>query len=130
VAGLSYLDQERLEHGSLSCSNILVSNEGVVKIGLSSNLHHLVQFPNENIAGYENCSFSRLGKRESPDIRALERITAELMGGYVKEDGVISLTDPGSWDPIALNFLADTTSAESILQLIEASPECTVHSKC
>jgi hypothetical protein len=48
-------------------------------------------------------------------------MTADLMGGYVKENGVTSLVDPGDWEPIALDFLAETTSATSARELTKAS---------
>ena len=44
-------------------------------------------------------------------------MTADLMGGYVKENGVTSLVDPGDWEPVALDFLAETTSATSAREL-------------
>ncbi len=31
--GLAYLAFKKLEHGALTCSNILVTREGVIKIG-------------------------------------------------------------------------------------------------
>jgi hypothetical protein len=43
------------------------------------------------------------------------------MGGYVKENGVTSLVDPGDWEPIALDFLAETTSATSARELTKVS---------
>ena len=48
-------------------------------------------------------------------------MTADLMGGYVKENGVTSLVDPGDWEPIALDFLAETTSATSARELTKVS---------
>jgi hypothetical protein len=47
-------------------------------------------------------------------------MTADLMGGYVKENGVTSLVDPGDWEPVALDFLAETTSATSVRELTKA----------
>ena len=46
---------------------------------------------------------------------------ADLMGGYVKENGVTSLVDPGDWEPVALDFLAETTSATSARELTKVS---------
>jgi hypothetical protein len=51
----------------------------------------------------------------------MKYLTAGPMHGQVKEDGTISLTDPDSWDSIALDFLADTTSATSPQELLEVS---------
>ena len=51
----------------------------------------------------------------------MKHLTAGLMRGQVKEDGVISLADPDRWDSIALDFLADTTSAISPQELLEVS---------
>ena len=48
-------------------------------------------------------------------------MTADLMGGYVKENGVTSLVDPGGWEPVALDFLAETTSATSARELTKVS---------
>ena len=51
----------------------------------------------------------------------MKYLAAGLMRGQVKEDGMVSLTDPDSWDAIALDFLADTTSATSPQELLEVS---------
>jgi hypothetical protein len=48
-------------------------------------------------------------------------MTADLMGGYVKENGVASLVDPGGWEPVALDFLAEATSATSARELTKVS---------
>jgi serine/threonine protein kinase len=38
IDGLVYISEQGLEHGSLTCSNILVSKEGTVKLGPSVTL--------------------------------------------------------------------------------------------
>jgi hypothetical protein len=43
------------------------------------------------------------------------------MGGYIKENSVTSLANPDDWDPVALDFLAETTSAQFARDLMEVS---------
>ncbi|PSN59201.1 kinase-like protein, partial [Corynespora cassiicola Philippines] len=100
VNGLVYLSDNGLEHGSLTCSNILVSRKGEVKI-----------------AGFECCHSRVSEKNENPDIRALKHIAAVLMGESVNRRETVSITDPYRWDFAAVDFVAVTTSATSVEEL-------------
>ncbi|KAF3031451.1 hypothetical protein E8E12_000150 [Didymella heteroderae] len=97
VNGLSYLSIQGLEHGSLSRSNILVTIDGVVKIG-----------------AFEGCCTRVSDATESPDLKALGRIAMEVMqGGQTEDMDIIGVRDLSTWDSEAASFLAETTSATS-----------------
>jgi hypothetical protein len=51
------------------------------------------------------------------DLKAMRTIATRLMNGYNSEESGISLPNPGQWKPVAANFLADTTSANSLQEL-------------
>lgn len=56
-------------------------------------------------------------------MRALSNITMELMQKYVKDDGAVGIDDYERWpsDCEAVDFLAMTTSATSVDQLLKVS---------
>jgi hypothetical protein len=99
-----------LEHGALTCSNILLHPNGDVKIGL-----HLT--PNES----KKVKEARVSVSQKPlhDIRALSPIVMELMQGYVKDGGAVGLDNLNHWSSDALGFLSDTISATSAAELIK-----------
>ncbi|KAH6672611.1 kinase-like domain-containing protein [Halenospora varia] len=101
LRGLVYLESERLEHGSLNCSNILLSTQGNIKI-----------------ANQQCCETVR-EDGEPRDVRALSPIMMELMQKYVKDDGAIGVDNLHRWpsDCDAVTFLSDTTSAASAREL-------------
>ncbi|PVH91362.1 hypothetical protein DM02DRAFT_545970 [Periconia macrospinosa] len=103
LAGLAHLTKEGFEHGSLTCSNILIHPYGDVKI-----------------AGLENC-YIPASNGASQYVEALSSIVTELMNGYVKEDGAVGVDDLHRWPPgsHAVSFLSETTSAASIFKLIK-----------
>ncbi|KAH8724034.1 hypothetical protein GQ44DRAFT_296958 [Phaeosphaeriaceae sp. PMI808] len=104
VSGLAYLSGNGLEHGSLTCSSILVSRNDAVKI-----------------AGYERCYY-RTSEGPGPlDIRVLKSIAAQLMSRRVNGKGAVHLAELSCWDPVAVNFLANAASAMSVHELQSAS---------
>ncbi|KAH7111360.1 kinase-like domain-containing protein, partial [Dendryphion nanum] len=98
--GVAYLAAEGLEHGSLSCSDILINTDGDVKI---ANQHACRLKPQQSVG----------------DLRALSSITMELMQKYVKEDGAIGIDNLHRWhsNSDAVSFLSATTSVESAAEL-------------
>ncbi|KFY50096.1 hypothetical protein V495_00351 [Pseudogymnoascus sp. VKM F-4514 (FW-929)] len=92
LEGLAYLASNGLEHGSLSCSNILLDTDGNIKI-----------------AGQERCQeLTSSDQGHSRDIRALGNITMELMQKYTKDDGAIG--HPllqCDWDKVDLKWIAE-----------------------
>ncbi|KFY32537.1 hypothetical protein V493_00088 [Pseudogymnoascus sp. VKM F-4281 (FW-2241)] len=105
LKGLAYLALKGLEHGSLSCSNILLDTDGNIKI-----------------AGQERCQeLASSDQGHSRDIRALGNITMELMQKYTKDDGAIGVDDLERWpsDCNAVGFLSMTTSATSVDKLVQ-----------
>ncbi|KAF3031187.1 hypothetical protein E8E12_001076 [Didymella heteroderae] len=101
IRGLVYLSEQGLQHGSLTSSNILVSEKGEVKI-----------------AGFESCRPIRSTDMMNMDITAIKHITEELMQGYASDGAAVNVAEPKPWLPSeALSFLADTTSALSVTEL-------------
>ncbi|KAH9905236.1 kinase-like domain-containing protein [Xylariomycetidae sp. FL2044] len=98
--GLAYLESKGLEHGKLTCSNILINLAGEVKIW-----------------AFEG---SRTISGANADVRALSDVVMELMQGYVKEQGAVGVDDLERWpsDSHAVNFLSATTYASEIGELI------------
>ncbi|KAH7305373.1 kinase-like domain-containing protein [Rhexocercosporidium sp. MPI-PUGE-AT-0058] len=102
VTGVAYLATEGFEHGSLTCSNILLNTDGDVKI-----------------ANQECCHVKSEGRTR--DITAVSLITMELMQKYVKEDGAVGVDNLHHWpsNSDALGFLSATTSAASAAELLK-----------
>ncbi|EHA56918.1 hypothetical protein MGG_14570 [Pyricularia oryzae 70-15] len=108
VKGLSYLEAEGLEHGQLSCSEILVDTSGQVKIW-----------------SYENC---QPVVQDCADMRSLSKITMELMQGYCKENGRVGVDDLVRWpaDSRAVDFLSVTADTSDLGLLSNGFGNCTV----
>ncbi|OBT40475.1 hypothetical protein VE00_07894 [Pseudogymnoascus sp. WSF 3629] len=107
LEGLAHLASNGLEHGSLSCSNILLGTGGDIKI-----------------TGQESCQeMASSDRSRSRDIRALGNITMELMQKYTKDDGAIGIDDLDRWpsDCNAVGFLSMTTSATSVDELLKVN---------
>ncbi|MCJ1473170.1 hypothetical protein MMC13_001821 [Lambiella insularis] len=105
LEALAYLSSRGLEHGSLGCSNILLSAEGDVKI-----------------ADQECCRrVAPAGNTGVRDVRALGVIMMELMQKYVKEDGTVGIENLDRWpsDSAAVGFLSATTSTSSVQELLK-----------
>ncbi|KAH9211178.1 hypothetical protein DL95DRAFT_306561, partial [Leptodontidium sp. 2 PMI_412] len=100
--GVAYLTAEGFEHGSLTCSNILLNTDGDVKIG-----------------DQECCHVKSEGRPR--DITAVSSITMELMQKYVKEDGAVGVDNLHRWpsNSDALGFLFATTSAAFVVELLK-----------
>jgi hypothetical protein len=104
LEGLAYLAKHNLEHGSLSCSNILLSTDGDIKI-----------------TDQECCREIATGQPRLRDVRALGYIIMELMQKYTNNDGAIGLEDFSRYpsDSDAVDFLATTTSVTSVAKLLQ-----------
>ncbi|KAH7378993.1 hypothetical protein BKA64DRAFT_766003 [Cadophora sp. MPI-SDFR-AT-0126] len=76
LEAVSYLDKQNLEHGSLSCSNILLTPQGVIKITYQ-----------------ETCRDITWSQPRLADVKAIGYIAIELMQKYHKDDSAISLED-------------------------------------
>ncbi|KAL4927711.1 uncharacterized protein BDV17DRAFT_116428 [Aspergillus undulatus] len=104
--GISYLMTAGFEHTRLSCSNILLTSNGTVKI-----------------AGLEHCSRLVSNKAHTAMIKAVASITMRLMQSYEMDDGIIGVDDIERWpiDSEAFRFLKATSSVKSINTLLEVS---------
>ncbi|KAH6701331.1 kinase-like domain-containing protein [Leptodontidium sp. MPI-SDFR-AT-0119] len=110
LEAVSYLDKQNLEHGSLSCSNILLTPQGVIKITYQ-----------------ETCRDITWSQPRLADVKAIGYIAMELMQKYHKDDGAIGLEDFSRYpsDSDAVDFLAATTSATSAEELLRVSSPST-----
>ncbi|KMU81601.1 hypothetical protein CISG_09214 [Coccidioides immitis RMSCC 3703] len=99
LKGLSSLATVGLELESLTCSNILIGLDGVVKI-----------------AGLESCMELTRGQLQSQSIRALANIMMELMQKYDKDGGLVGVDDLERWP---LN-----SDAVEFLVAVRASSRC------
>ncbi|EFW13295.1 hypothetical protein D8B26_005415 [Coccidioides posadasii str. Silveira] len=104
--GLSHLATVGLEHTSLTCSNILIGFDGVIKI-----------------AGLEFCEEHPLDQSQAQSIQALVAITMELMQKHGKDDGVVGVDDLNRWpiDSDAVKFLSAASSA-TCLEILKQHP--------
>ncbi|KAJ5701408.1 hypothetical protein N7488_008956 [Penicillium malachiteum] len=100
--GIDYLAQSAWEHQSLSCQNILLGLDGIVKIG-----------------ALESCVGGPADRIRRTYTQALACITMELMQKYVKEDGVVGIDDVHRWplDSHAFGFLSAIWTSNSFATL-------------
>jgi hypothetical protein len=73
------------------------------------------------IAGQERCQSLLKDDNEFRDIRAVGRVAAMLMQGYVNENDSTSIDDLERWSTNARDFVSKTTSVLSVQELIEVS---------
>ncbi|OCK79043.1 hypothetical protein K432DRAFT_426830 [Lepidopterella palustris CBS 459.81] len=92
-----YFATKGLVHGGITCSNIVLTKKGVVKI-----------------ANLENCSEIDSKNRRS-DVQALGKVMQQLMENGT-EDRRLGLRDPSSWSKDAVDFLS-LTMTETAKQL-------------
>ncbi|KAI6080159.1 kinase-like domain-containing protein [Hypoxylon rubiginosum] len=98
--GLLYLAKDNLEHGQLTCSNVLIDLEGCIKLQA------------------QECCHVRSGR--SQDIHALSLVVMELMHGYPKKGNVgIDNLERWPYDSLAVSFLSATDGASRMDQLLE-----------
>ncbi|EJP60717.1 uncharacterized protein BBA_10335 [Beauveria bassiana ARSEF 2860] len=90
VDGLLYLEQNGLEHSSLTCSNVLVDLFGNVKIW---NQEHI-----------------KLSAGRYQHVEALGEIIMYLAHGQARDDGIVGLDEPQRF-PLAFDFLSATQTA-------------------
>ncbi|KAF2818085.1 hypothetical protein CC86DRAFT_171697 [Ophiobolus disseminans] len=131
INGLAYLSIQDLEHGSLSRTNILVTIDGVVKIGKPSNLKLFPCNDTTVAAAYEGCTRRTSEGSESSDLKALGRIATELMQhGRTKEVDIVGVKDLSVWEPDVAGFLAETTSALSPNELKKVNNTSVLTASC
>lgn len=97
--GLAHLLECGFEHASLTCSNILLGQDGVIQI-----------------AALEHCIERQPNQSQAQPLRALTNITTLLMQKYLKPDGVIGI-DSTRWQSDPLGFLSATASVATIQEL-------------
>ncbi|KAJ6027956.1 hypothetical protein N7540_003532 [Penicillium herquei] len=104
LCGLCYLNDIGLEHRNLTCRNILLGLDGVVKI-----------------ASLEMCVECPSGQAQTLYIKRLASITMEIMQKYEKEDGMVGVDDVERWpvDSDSFGFLSALLTTKSIESLKE-----------
>ncbi|KAH6871691.1 hypothetical protein B0T10DRAFT_522830 [Thelonectria olida] len=98
--GLKSIQKIGYGHGSLSCQNILVSDEGRVKVGMLS-------------------AVPISPKIKARDILCFGKVTMKLMQKLDRDDGVVGIDDPGRWqdNPDTIQFASSITSSKSLGEL-------------
>ncbi|KAF2178254.1 hypothetical protein K469DRAFT_461377, partial [Zopfia rhizophila CBS 207.26] len=86
---ISYLVTQNLTHGAITCSNILLTKDGVVKI-----------------ANWESCT-KRSSENDFEDVKALGQVMKQLME-MGTENGRLGLQQPFNWSTEAVDFLSLT----------------------
>ncbi|PYH75445.1 hypothetical protein BO82DRAFT_324045 [Aspergillus uvarum CBS 121591] len=97
--GLSYLLDQGFEHAALTCSNILIGQDGAIQI-----------------AALEHCTRRQLNQSHTQSIRSIADITMLLMQKYLKPGKVIGI-DNLHWQSEALEFLSATASVVNVQDL-------------
>ncbi|KAH7111363.1 kinase-like domain-containing protein [Dendryphion nanum] len=92
IGAISYLASQNLVHGSITCSNILLTKDGVIKI-----------------ANCENCT-ERSSENAFEDVKALGQVMKQLMEMGAK-NGRPGLQQPSNWSQEAVDFLSLTMTA-------------------
>uniref|UniRef100_A0A093VPY0 Serine/threonine-protein kinase CST20 n=1 Tax=Talaromyces marneffei PM1 TaxID=1077442 RepID=A0A093VPY0_TALMA len=102
LKGLSYLVTQGLEHQALNSSNILMSQDGIVKIG-----------------SLEDVRAQDKNRDQRATLNALQTITMELMEKNAKKKGTTGVNDLKRWpvDSNAVKFLAAIDSVSTVDEL-------------
>lgn len=110
------------EHESLTCPNILLGQDGVIKIGMPTVHSDSRTSPCSQYwtAALEHCVKRQLNQSQAKSLRALTNITMFLMQKYLKPDGVIGI-DSTRWQSEPLGFLSATASVATIQDLRKVS---------
>ncbi|KAK8038369.1 serine/threonine protein kinase [Apiospora phragmitis] len=117
--GLIYLQNQGFEHSSLAYKNILIDADGEVKIGKS----YVPYFKDPALTAVANQQYCQNVSSGgiTRDIRILGDITMRLMQIYENEHLSIGVDTAQRWPrhPNAIAFLSLTTSASSLVELLE-----------
>ncbi|KAJ5642327.1 hypothetical protein N7490_006327 [Penicillium lividum] len=102
--GACYLSTLGLEHQSLTCRNVLLGLDGIVKI-----------------ACIESCVERNPNQAQSSYIKALSSITMEVMQKYDKDCGIVGIDNLQRWpvDSEAFQFLSAISTTKTIEALKE-----------
>ncbi|KAH2952250.1 hypothetical protein KXW43_007425 [Aspergillus fumigatus] len=94
--GILHLLESGFEHESLTCSNTLLGQDGVIQI-----------------AALEHCVKRQSNQSQEKTRRALANITMLLMQKYLKPDGVVGI-DNTRWQADPILFLSATQSVSTV----------------
>ena len=104
LSGIKFLESKDLVHGDITCSSILLNDDGEVKISMQ-----------------ERCTvMSKETKRGHPDVQAVEDVMRHLLE---KREGAAA-NDLRRWSSTAEEFSSKimSASAEELLQVSEFGP--------
>ena len=104
LSGIKFLESKDLVHGDITCSSVLLNDDGEVKISMQ-----------------ERCTvMSKETKRGHPDVQAVEDVMRQLLG---KREGAAA-NDLRRWSSTAEEFSSKimSASAEELLQVSEFGP--------
>jgi hypothetical protein len=111
LTGLDFLATQDMMHGDITCSNILLSPRGDVKVGKSSSTQILLAFANLSIrANPDRCVRIDPQSPEMCDTEALGFVMLQLMERGRGHRERLTLEHPDKWSPQADKFLQATAS--------------------
>ncbi len=102
LSGIKFLESKNIIHGNITCSNILLNDDGHVKIGMQ-----------------ECCTTISGDRLNHPDVQAVEDIMIQLLEKRRKSDKAIGANESRRWSSTAKGFLSkiESASAEKLLQV-------------
>jgi len=111
LGGIEFLESHKLVHGDLTCSSVVLNQDGVVKIGTPRQRPHRLSLI-DSIANHECCrTASPEDRRDRSDSQALGDIMMQLMEKRDRRNGTIGADDLHRWSPTVAGFLSETMSA-------------------
>lgn len=113
LGGIEFLESHKLVYGDLTCSSVLVNQEGVVKIGTLRQRPHRLSLIGRT-ANHECCrTATPEDRRDHPDSQALGDIMMQLIEKRNRRNGTIGADDLYRWSPTVAGFLSETMSASA-----------------
>ena len=104
LSGIQFLESQDLVHGNITCSSVLLNDDGEVKISMQ-----------------KRCTvMSKEIKRGHPDVQAVENFMTQLLENREGSEA----NDLRRWSSTAEEFLSKipSASAEELLQVSEFPP--------
>ena len=103
LSGIKFLESKDLVHGNITCSSVLLNDDGEVKISMQ-----------------ERCTVMSKKTKGHPDVQAVEDVMMQLLD---KREGA-EANDLRRWSSTAEDFTSKITSASAkeLLQVSELGP--------
>ena len=103
LSGIQFLESKNMVHGSITCSTVLLNDDGQVKIGMQ-----------------ECCTATtKRDNMDHPGVQAIEDVMMQLLEKRGKGEGPIEANGLHRWSSTAKGFWSKipSASAEKLLQV-------------